>query len=118
MSDVIIVGAGPAGSVLAALLAQRSIDALLLDKATFPRPKTCGDYLSPGTVRLLARLNLLGPVQEGGARRLSGMTIVSPGSRRGMATAQRRPAPSGLNRVAMAGSMESSIRWTPTAGGR
>jgi flavin-dependent dehydrogenase len=78
MSDVIIVGAGPAGSVLATLLAQRSIDALLLDKATFPRPKVCGDYLSPGTVRLLARLNLLGRAQEGGARRLSGMTIVSP----------------------------------------
>jgi len=78
MSDVLIVGAGPAGSVLAALLAQRSIDALLLDRAAFPRPKTCGDYLSPGTVRLLHRLDLLGPVQAGGARRLSGMELVSP----------------------------------------
>jgi geranylgeranyl reductase family protein len=78
MSDVIIVGAGPAGSVLAALLAQRSIDVLLLDRATFPRPKTCGDYLSPGTVHLLARLDLLGAVQAGGARPLWGMAMVSP----------------------------------------
>ncbi len=78
MTDVIIVGAGPAGSVLAALLAQRSIDTLLLDKAAFPRPKTCGDYLSPGTVHLLDRLDLLHVVRSGDPRRLSGMTVVSP----------------------------------------
>ncbi len=78
MSDVIIVGAGPAGSVLATLLAQRSIDTLLLDKATFPRPKVCGEYLSPGTVRQLDRLNLLDAVRAGGPRRLWGMTVVSP----------------------------------------
>lgn len=94
MSDVIIVGAGPAGSVLAALLARRSIDALLLDKATFPRPKTCGDYLSPGTVRLLDRLDLLDAVQAGGARRLSGMTIVSPD---GTAFTAAYPAAAGGN---------------------
>ena len=77
-ADVIIVGAGPAGSVLAVLLARRSIETLLLDKATFPRSKVCGDYLSPGTVRLLDRLDLLQAVLAGGGRRLRGMTIVSP----------------------------------------
>ncbi|CBE67770.1 MAG: NAD(P)/FAD-dependent oxidoreductase [Candidatus Methylomirabilis oxygeniifera] len=77
-TTVIIVGAGPAGSVLAGLLARRGIDALLLDKATFPREKICGDYLSPGTVGLLDQLNLLDLVRSAGARRLLGMTIISP----------------------------------------
>ncbi|MBI2882320.1 MAG: NAD(P)/FAD-dependent oxidoreductase [Candidatus Methylomirabilis oxyfera] len=75
---VIVVGAGPAGSVLAGLLAQRGIETLLLDKATFPRDKICGDYLSPGTVRLLDQLDLLDFVRSAGARRLWGMTVISP----------------------------------------
>lgn len=75
---VIIVGAGPAGSVLAGLLAQRGVETLLLDKATFPREKICGDYLSPGTVRLLDQLDLLEEVRGAGARRLWGMTVTSP----------------------------------------
>ncbi len=78
MTEVIIIGAGPAGSALATLLAQRSIDTLLLDKATFPRKKICGDYLSPGTIRLLDRLDVLHQVQAAGAHRLWGMTITSP----------------------------------------
>jgi flavin-dependent dehydrogenase len=78
MAEVIIVGAGPAGSTLAMLLAQRSIDTLLLDKATFPRRKICGDYLSPGTVRLLDQLGLLHEVEAAGAKRLRGMEITSP----------------------------------------
>lgn len=76
--QVIVVGAGPAGSVLAGLLAQRGVKTLLLDKATFPREKTCGDYLSPGTVRLLDQLDLLDLVRSAGARRLRGMTVTSP----------------------------------------
>ena len=75
---VIVVGAGPAGSVLAGLLAQRGIETLLLDKATFPREKLCGDYLNPGTVRLLDQLDLLDLVRSAGARRLWGMTVTSP----------------------------------------
>ncbi len=78
MTDVIIVGAGPAGSVLAALLAQHSVDTLLLDKATFPREKICGDYLSPGAVRLFDRLDLLHEVLAAGAQPLWGMTVTSP----------------------------------------
>src|SRR5574341_1595494 len=78
MPDVIIVGAGPAGSTLATLLARRFIGMLLLDKATFPREKTCGDYLSPGTVRLLDRLGLLEAVRAAGARALRGVMVTSP----------------------------------------
>ena len=52
-ADVIVVGAGPAGSTAAASLARRGRDVLLLDAATFPRDKPCGDGIPPGTVGIL-----------------------------------------------------------------
>lgn len=57
--DLIIVGAGPAGTS-AALFAKRSgLNPLLLDKSVFPRDKTCGDALSGKSVRILRELDLL-----------------------------------------------------------
>ncbi len=44
--DVIIVGGGPAGSSCATLLGRDGIKTLLVDKASFPRDKTCGDEIS------------------------------------------------------------------------
>ncbi len=61
-TDVLIVGAGPAGSMLAYQLARAGIDVLLLDKAEFPRKKTCAGGLNIRTVRLLPFE--LGPVVE------------------------------------------------------
>ena len=46
MHDVIVVGTGPAGSVLAYLLARRGLDVLILERATLPRYKTCGGGLT------------------------------------------------------------------------
>jgi len=51
--DVIVVGAGPAGSTAAAALARRGRNVLLLDRAEFPRDKPCGDGIPPGTVGIL-----------------------------------------------------------------
>ena len=45
-ADVAILGAGPAGSTLAALLAARGVDVLLADRDRFPRDKVCGEFLS------------------------------------------------------------------------
>lgn len=52
-SDVLIVGAGPAGSFLGYLLARTGFDVTIIDKATFPRDKVCGGGLSNKTVELL-----------------------------------------------------------------
>jgi geranylgeranyl reductase family protein len=56
--DIIVVGAGPAGSVCAAHLAQSGRRVLLLDRARFPRPKICGDCLNPSVWPVLDRLGL------------------------------------------------------------
>jgi geranylgeranyl reductase family protein len=56
-TDVLVVGAGPAGSAAAAWTSRFGLDTVLADAATFPRDKTCGDGLTP---RAIAELELLG----------------------------------------------------------
>ena len=48
--DVLVVGAGPAGSAAAAWAARAGLDVVLADAATFPRDKTCGDGLTPRAI--------------------------------------------------------------------
>jgi geranylgeranyl reductase family protein len=76
--DVVVVGAGPAGAATAILLAERGWSVTLLDKAAFPRPKICGEYLSPEAARVLDRLAVLKAVDQAGAQPLHGMKIVAP----------------------------------------
>ncbi|MEK6529351.1 MAG: NAD(P)/FAD-dependent oxidoreductase, partial [candidate division NC10 bacterium] len=76
--DAIVVGAGPAGSAIAILLAEHGHSVLLLDKAAFPRPKICGEYLSPEASRVLDRLGVLKSVDAAGAVPLRGMRITAP----------------------------------------
>lgn len=57
-TEVLVVGAGPAGSAAAAWAARDGRDVLLLDAATFPRDKTCGDGLTPRAVAELDHLDL------------------------------------------------------------
>jgi flavin-dependent dehydrogenase len=81
VNDVVIVGAGPAGSTVAMLLARAGLRVLLLDRHAFPRSKPCGDCLSPNVTRLLDRLGVLDAVNAAGPARLAGWRIVSPGGR-------------------------------------
>lgn len=74
----IIVGAGPAGSVTALLLARRGIPVVLLDRAAFPRPKPCGDCLSAAATDLLRRIGLLDDVLAAGATALDHWRIIAP----------------------------------------
>jgi geranylgeranyl reductase family protein len=57
-AEVIVVGAGPAGSTAATYLARSGLDVLLLEKSTFPREKVCGDGLTPRGVKQLIDLGV------------------------------------------------------------
>ena len=57
-TDVVIVGAGPAGSAAAIDLVRKGIKVILLDKAVFPRDKCCGDGLTTDALRILDQLGL------------------------------------------------------------
>ncbi|MFT4084108.1 MAG: geranylgeranyl reductase family protein [Nocardioides sp.] len=57
-AEVVVVGAGPAGSAAAAWLARAGVEVLLTDAAVFPRDKTCGDGLTPRAVAELIALGL------------------------------------------------------------
>jgi geranylgeranyl reductase family protein len=57
-ADVVVVGAGPAGSSAAWWLAQGGLDVVVLEKAAFPREKVCGDGLTPRGVKALEDLGM------------------------------------------------------------
>ena len=63
-AEVIIVGGGPAGASTAHALARDGVDVLVLDRAKFPRDKTCAEYLSPQASRILSDMNVLDEIER------------------------------------------------------
>lgn len=60
--EVLVVGAGPAGSAAAATLARAGLDVVLVDQHPFPRDKVCGDGLIPDAHHALRKLGVLDEV--------------------------------------------------------
>ncbi|MEC3996300.1 geranylgeranyl reductase family protein [Actinacidiphila sp. DG2A-62] len=79
-ADVIVVGAGPAGSTTAYYLAKAGLDVLLLEKTAFPREKVCGDGLTPRATKQLVAMGI-DISEEAGWLRNKGLRIISGGMR-------------------------------------
>jgi geranylgeranyl reductase family protein len=79
-ADVIVVGAGPAGSATAHHLARAGHDVLLLEKTSVPREKVCGDGLTPRAVRSLVSMGIDTSEQAGWLHN-KGLRIIGGGMR-------------------------------------
>ncbi len=76
--DALVVGAGPAGSIAALVLARGGAKVALLDKAAFPRDKACGDLVGPRGLQLLGELGVGLPISLD----VGDMDVVGPTGRR------------------------------------
>src|SRR6185295_13683551 len=76
--DVLIVGAGPAGSATALLLSRLGYRVTAVDRAAFPRDKPCSEYMSPEVVRLLEHLGVVQTLEAAGAVPLHGTAVTAP----------------------------------------
>lgn len=76
MYDVLIVGAGPAGSAAALAASRRGASVLVLDRDTFPRDKACGDGIASYALEVLAQLGATGLTD--GYAPVPSLHVVSP----------------------------------------
>jgi flavin-dependent dehydrogenase len=79
--DAVVVGAGPAGSAAATLLARCGRRVLLLEKDSFPRPKVCGEFLSSDALPALEKLGVRAALERAGPERIDRGSIHWPGGR-------------------------------------
>src|SRR5258706_10179068 len=87
--DVLIVGAGPAGTVAATVLARAGVSVRILDRLSCPREKLCGDTVNPGTLARLRHLQLADPIDRSGLA-IDGMIVTGED---GVAVEGRYPNP-------------------------
>src|SRR3954471_117343 len=77
-ADVVVVGAGPAGSAAAWTLATAGLDVAVLEKSLFPREKVCGDGLTPRAVKPLDDMGI-DPSPAAGWVRHKGLRVFGGG---------------------------------------
>jgi flavin-dependent dehydrogenase len=79
--DVIVIGAGPAGSTVSTLLAREGLRALLLEKSRFPREKVCGEFIMPECLSVFDRLGVSELMFDAGAKIIDQWALFAPDGR-------------------------------------
>jgi flavin-dependent dehydrogenase len=79
--DVIVIGAGPAGSTVSTLLAEAGRQVLLLEKSRFPREKLCGEFITPECFAVFDRLGVRQRIFDAGAKTIKRWTLFAPDGR-------------------------------------
>lgn len=80
--DLLVIGAGPAGTSTAIHAARAGLRVTVVDRARFPRHKPCSEYMSPEAVRHLDSLGVLAQLDQAGGTPLAGTIVIGPrGSR-------------------------------------
>jgi len=80
-ADVAVIGGSVAGAATAIYLARAGRNVVVIDRASFPRDKPCGEGIMPPGVDLLAELGVLDRVRAAGARDLAGVRYALPDGR-------------------------------------
>jgi menaquinone-9 beta-reductase len=80
--DVIIIGGGPAGASAAITLAARGARVLVLEEKRMPRPKLCGEFITPESFPTLERLQVMAAMLGAGAQRLTHLSLVVASGKR------------------------------------
>ncbi len=111
--DVLVVGAGPAGSTAALVLARAGARVALLDKARFPRDKACGDLIGPRGLQLLADL----AVPEPDGVDVGNLIVIGPSNRRVVLTCIDGMAYPGRGRVVTRSVFDDALRDAALAAG-
>ncbi|MBI4389690.1 MAG: FAD-dependent monooxygenase, partial [Nitrospinae bacterium] len=73
--DAVVIGAGPAGVSSALFLHKMGFRTLVLDQATFPRDKVCGEFISPAADPILDELGVLSAIEARSPVRLRGVAL-------------------------------------------
>jgi len=106
--DVIIIGAGPAGTVAATMLARAKFEVALIEQSRFPRDKVCGECISAVGLNVLRRHDLLLPLQSHAPSRLTRAIICAPDGSKVALKLPREMA--GLSRLVMDQTLLSAAR--------
>jgi flavin-dependent dehydrogenase len=111
--DVIVVGAGPAGSLAARELARHGAAVLLVDKAHFPRAKVCGGCLNLRALSTLSAVGLGGLVERCGAVPLSSLELAASGSRARVSLSGKALSREVLDAALVQVAIEAGVRFLP-----
>lgn len=78
---IVIAGGGPAGSSLAIRLASRGLEVVLIERERFPRPKLCGQFISPECFSHFSELGVMARMLAAGGDRVTETRFFAPSGR-------------------------------------